>query len=283
MRQFFKKFFLFFAFFAVISSSTILAVPSAEKSESRAFVSIVRFLVAKTNPIGLLSFNSSQLDQKLNQKLKKIVKAVKLSAVKAAFALKVRASIRLKKIHSKKISRLSKMTIKPEPGADLLRAGSGYTRQYLFKILSFGELAPKELCRLFSRHYYSKHYSGYIRVGSRLQVFHSELSAAHYGKKTNDGSDQRGCTRLFGGSIYGGQGFNCSNSNSTNMPQGLAEVKVRCRFYEHVRVGLLRMPNATEGGARRLMMSQKSSMPDIFNSEGGFKFSNFYILSAIIL
>ena len=96
MRQFFKKFFLFFAFFSVISSSAILAVPSAKKSESRVFGSIVRFLVVKTNPISLLSLNSSQLDQKLNRKLKKIVKAVKLSA-KVVFALKAKPPIRLKK------------------------------------------------------------------------------------------------------------------------------------------------------------------------------------------
>ena len=296
MRQFFKKFFLFFVIFLVIGSSAVLAVPSAEKSESRAFGSIVRFLVAKTNPISLLSLSSSQLDQKLNQKLnqelKKIVRAVKSSA-KVVLALKVKPSIRLKKTHPRKTSRLLKMTIKPKPkpGADSLHAGSGYTRQCLFKILSFGELAPKELRRLFSRHYcshyYSRRYSGYVRVGSRLQAFHSERSTAHCGKKTSDGSDRRGCTRLFGGSIYGRQGFSYSqnfsysNSNSTNVSEGLAEVRARFRLCEHVRVGLFRMPK--DKGEYRLMMSQKSSMPNASNLGDGFKFSNFYILIASIL
>ena len=284
----------------VIGSSAVLAVPSAEKSESRAFGSIVRFLVAKTNPISLLSLSSSQLDQKLNQKLnqelKKIVKAVKSSA-KVVLALKVKPSIRLKKTHPRKTSRLLKMTIKPKPKpkpkpeADSLHAGSGYTRQCLFKILSFGELAPKELRRLFSRHYcshyYSRRYSGVIRVGSRLQAFHSERSTAHCSKKTSDGSDRRGCTRLFGGSIYGRQGFSYSqnfsysNSNSTNVSEGLAEVRARFRLCEHVRVGLFRMPKDKK--ERRLMMSQKSSMPNASNLGDGFKFSNFYILIASIL
>ena len=300
MGQFFKRFLLFFAFFGIISSSAILAVPSAEKSENRAFGSIVRFLVAKTNPISLLSLSSSQLDQKLNQKLnqelKKIMKAVKFSA-KVVFALKIKRSIRLKKTHlRKKVARLSKMTIRPDggAGADLLHAGSDYTRQYLFKTLSFGELAPKELCRLFSKNCCSRHYSRDIRVGSRLQVFHPERSTAHYGKKTSDGSDRRGCTRLFGGFIYGRQGFsysqgfnyslNYSKSNSANMSQGLTEVKARCRLYEHVIVGgLFRMPKDKDNGECRLMMGQKSSMPNIANSGDGFKLSNFYILSASIL
>ena len=281
MMLLFKKLFLFFAFFAVISSSAILAVPSAGKSDSRVFGSIVRFVVAKTNPVSLLSLNSSQLDQKL----KKIVKVVKSSAVKVVFALKVKPSIRLKKTHSRKISRssiyrLSKMIIKPESvaGADLLSAGSGDPGQYLFKALSFSEFATKELFRLLSWHY-----SGAIKIGSRLQAFHSER-LTHYGKKTSDGSDRRGYTHLFGGSICGSQGFSCSKNNSTNMPQGLAEVKLRCRFYEHVRVGLFRMmPNATESGARHLVMGRKSIVPDISNSGAGFKFSNFYILSATIL
>ena len=100
------------------------------------------------------------------------------------------------------------MTIKPEGaiGADLLHAGSGDRSgcpgQYLLKTLSFGRFAPKELCQLVSGSYYSKHYSGDIGVGSRLQVFHSGRSTAHCGKKMSDGSDRRGCTGLFGGSIY---------------------------------------------------------------------------------
>lgn len=249
MRQFFKKFFLFFAFFLAISSSAILAMPSAEKSESRAFGSLVRFLVAKTNPISLLSLSSSQLDQQLNQKLKKIVKAVKSSA-KVVFALKIKPSICLKKTYSKKNSRLSKITIKPEgpAGVDLLRAGSGDPGQYLFQALNFGELAPKKLCQFFSRNYCSKHYLGAIRVGSRLQVLHSERSTTRYGKKTSDDSDRRGYTRLFGGSIHGRQGFSYSRvlvvkSNSTNMSQGLAWVRARCRLYECARVGLFRVPD----------------------------------------
>ena len=247
MMQLFKRFLLFSAFFLVISSSAILAAPSAEKSESRAFGSIIRFLVAKTSPISLLSLNSSQLDQKLNQKLKKIVKAVRSSAVKVVFALKIKPSIRLKKTHFRKIShssisRLSKIIIKPEgvAGGHLLRAGSGDLGRYLLKAPSFSELAPKELCRLL---FLSWHYSGAIRVGSRLRVFNSERLTARYGKKTSDDSDRRGFTHLFGGSICGWQNFSYSKNNSKNMSQGLAEVKVQCR----------------------LMMGQGASMLDISN------------------
>ena len=300
MMQFFKRFLLFSAFFLVISSSAILAAPSAEKSESRAFASIIRFLVAKTSPVSLLSLNSSELDQKLNQKLsqklnqklKKIVKAVKSSAVKVVFALKAKPPIRLKKTHSRKIShssisRLSNITIKPGgvAGDDLLHAGSGDSGQHLFKTLSFSELAPKELCRLL---FLSWHYSGAIKVGSRLRVFYSGRLTTRYGKKTSDDSDRRGCTRLFGGSIYARRGFSYSqgfsySKSSKNMSHGLAEVKVRCRLYEHVRVSLLRMPNATNSTALcRLMMGQGASMPDMSNSGDDFKFSNFYIFSAIV-
>ena len=253
MGQSFKKFFLFFAFFSVISSSAVWAVPSVEKSESRGVVSVIRFLVVTTNPLSPLSLHSSQLDQKLSQKLKKIVNAVKSSAVKVAFALKVKPSIRLKKTHSRKISRLSKVIIKPEGAAvtDLLHADSG-------------DLG---------------HYSGAINAVSRLQVFYSECSA-HYGKKTSDGSDRKGCTRLFGGSIYGRQSFSCSKNSSTNMSRGLAEVKVRCRLCEHVRAGLFRVPK--DNDARRLMMVRKPSMPNISNSGYRFKLSNFYIFSTVV-
>ena len=126
-----------------------------------------------------------------------------------------------------------------------------------------------------------------MRVGSRLQAFHSERSTAHCGKKTSDGSDRRGYTFLFGGSISGRQGFSysqnfsCSNSNSTNVSEGLAGVRARCRLCEYVRVGLFRMPK--DKRERCLMMGQKSSMPNVSNLGDGFKFSNFYILIASIL